>query len=480
MQQLSPIDAAMIFMETPRTPFHVNMVNVFDPSTCPGDPPTFEDIVEAIRVSLPVAPTFRRRLVRVPMDLDYPYWVEDADFDLAYHMRHIALPSPGDWQQFRTQVARLVARPLDLSRPPWEMTVIEGLDRIEGFPEGCFATVLKVHHAAIDGMAGVELVNAIHQSSPHDRPMKHVDRWRPEPLPSDGQLLRGAWLHSITKPVAIARLVLQNASALAREAFDEIWRDEGEDGDALEVPKTSLIGPISAQRVWDDVGCDLADLKKARKVVAGATINDVCLSILGGALRHYHLERNELPEKPLITMVPISTRTPEQAKDGGNQLSLMRAPLYTDIGDPIERLSAIVSHTKQKKAVQKGVVMPILLGVVDNLPGALLGVAARGVVLAGSRLGELAPCNTMLTNVPGPARPYYMLGAQCVHTTGCAPMMDGGGLLNSVHSYAGRVVFTYTACPSLLEQPDLYRDGLRQSIDELIAAANAREADHGE
>ena len=117
MQQLSPIDAAMIFMETARTPFHVNMVNVFDPSTCPGDPPTFEDIVEAIRVSLPVAPTFRRRLVRVPMDLDYPYWVEDADFDLAYHMRHIALPSPGDWQQFRTQVARLVARPLDLSRP---------------------------------------------------------------------------------------------------------------------------------------------------------------------------------------------------------------------------------------------------------------------------------------------------------------------------------------------------------------------------
>ena len=112
----------------------------------------------------------------------------------------------------------------------------------------------------------------------------------------------------------------------------------------------------------------------------------------------------------------------------------MRAPLYTDIGDPIERLSAIVSHTQQKKAVQKGVVMPILLGVVDNLPGALLGVAARGVVLAGSRLGELAPCNTMLTNVPGPARPYYMLGAQCVHTTGCAPMMDGGGLLNSVHA----------------------------------------------
>ena len=173
-------------------------------------------------------------------------------------------------------------------------------------------------------------------------------------------------------------------------------------------------------------------------------------------------------------MIPISTRTPDQAKDGGNQLSLMRSPLFTQIADPIERLQAVTAHTQEKKAVQEGVVMPILLDVVDNLPGALLGIAARGVTLAGSRLGDMAPCNTMLSNVPGPAAPYYLLGAQCVHTTGCAPMMDGGGLLNAVHSYAGRVTFTFTACPTLLPDSDLYRDSLRQAIDELIRAATTQ------
>ena len=123
----------------PRTPFHVTMVNIYDTTTCPGPPPTFEDIVEAVRVSLPAAPSFRRRIVRVPLDLDYPYWVEDADFDLEFHMRHIALPRPGNWEQFRAQVARLVSRPLDLTRPPWEMTVIDGVDEVEGLPRGCFA-----------------------------------------------------------------------------------------------------------------------------------------------------------------------------------------------------------------------------------------------------------------------------------------------------------------------------------------------------
>ncbi len=470
MKQLSPIDAAMIFMESPRTPFHVSMVNVFDPSTCPGDPPSFDDIVDAIQTSLPVAPSFRRRLLRVPFDLDYPYWIEDADFDLQYHMRHLALPAPGDWSQFRRQVARLVSRPLDLSRPPWEMTVIEGLDAIETFPKGCFATVLKVHHGAIDGMAGVELVNAIHQTSPNDVPAKHIDRWKPERVPDTRKLLRRAGVHAITRPAAIARLALQNAPTLLREAFEDLRGDD--DDDSLEAPKIRLNGPITSQRVWDDVGCELEDLKRARRAVPGATINDVCLAILGGGLRRYLEVRRELPERSLIAIVPISTRTPEQAKAGGNQLSLMRASLFTDLADPIARLVAITAQTQHKKAAQEGVVMPLLLEVVDNLPGALLGITARAVPLVATRIGDMAPpINTMLTNVPGPPAPYYLLGARCVHTTGCPPLTDGAGVLNSVHSYAGRVVFTFTACPSLLDDSDLYRDCLRDSIQELVKAA---------
>lgn len=472
MQQLSTIDAAFILMEQPRTPFHVTMVNIYDPSTCPGNPPTFDDIVEAVSATLPAAPTFRRRIVRVPLDLDYPYWIEDQHFDLEYHMRHLALPKPGDWKQFRAQVARLVARPLDLTRPPWELTVIDGLDGIEGLPPGCFANVLKVHHAAIDGVAGVELFSALHQLSPNEKPAKLVDRWQPEAVPSSFELLQNAGWHSVTRPVAIARLLLSNATALARAAFDEL-RSDDEDDDA-EVPRTRLNAPVSAHRVWDDVRCPLADLKRARRAVEGATINDVCLAIVAGGMRRYLEAKGDLPEQSLRTVVPISTRTPEQAKDGGNQITVTMVSLHTDIADPLERLVAIAEETRAKKAVQKGVVMPVLLEAVRNLPGALLGVAMRALPLAAASAASSIPItNTMVTNVPGPTVPYYLLGAKCVHVTGSMPLMDGGGVLHAVCSYNGEFVFTFTACRDLLPDSDFYRDCLSASVQEVVAIADA-------
>jgi WS/DGAT/MGAT family acyltransferase len=463
MKQLSPIDAAFVLLETPRTPYHITMVNVYDTTTCPGRPPHFDDIVEAVRVSLPRAPSFRRKIVRVPLDLDYPYWVEDADFDLEYHMRHLALPKPGDWAQFRTQVARLVSRPLDLTRPPGEMTVIEGLDGVAGLPQGCFATVLKVHHSAIDGVAGVELFSALHQLDPNAKPAQPVDRWKPERVPRKRELLRSAWSHSVTRPASIAKLLVSKAPALAKAAFEEL-RSEDE-AHEIQVPATRLNGPISAHRVWDDVRCSLADLKPARSKVEGATINDVCLTIVGGALRRYLKAKRDLPEQTLWTVVPISTRTPEQAKDGGNQLSLMRTPLHTNLAEPRARLAAIVKDTREQKAVQKGVVVPVLLEVVNNLPGALLGVAARALPLAGTP----AVTNTMVTNVPGPNVPYYFLGAKNVRTTGCMPLMDGGGVLHSVCSVNGEFTFTFTGCRKLLPDPDFYRECLKQAVQEVVA-----------
>lgn len=466
MRQLSPIDAAFVLLEQPRTPYHVTMVNIYDPSTCPGGSPTFDDIVEVVRVSLPAAPTFRRRIVRVPLDLDYPYWIEDENFNLEYHMRHLALPKPGDWKQFRAQVARLVGRPLDLTRPPWELTVIEGLDGIEGLPAGCFANVLKVHHSAIDGVAGVELFTALHQLEPHHEPAKIEDQWKPEAVPGNRRLLQSAGLHAVTRPVAVAQLLLSNASALARAAFDELRADDEDDD--VEVPKTRLNAPVSAHRVWDDVRCSLDDLKRARRAVEGATINDVCLAIVSGAMRRYLEAKRDLPEQSLITVVPISTRTPEQAKAGGNQISVTRVSLHTDLAEPLERLAAIAEETREKKAVQNGVVMPVLLEAVQNLPGALVGVAMRALPLVGTP----SVTNTMVTNVPGPAVPYYFLGARCVRVTGSMPLMDGGGVLHSVCSYNGDFVFTFTACRDLLPDSDFYRDCLRAAVQEVVTAGD--------
>jgi len=148
------MDNMFIVMENPRTPAHICPVQIYDPSTAPGGELSFDQIVEAVRDCLPLAPTFRERLVRVPLDADLAYWIEDENFDLEYHMRHIALPKPGNWRQFCTQVGRLHSRPLDLSRPPWEMTVIDQLDSIESLPPGSFAIVFKIHHAAVDGGGG--------------------------------------------------------------------------------------------------------------------------------------------------------------------------------------------------------------------------------------------------------------------------------------------------------------------------------------
>src|SRR4029077_10321243 len=162
MQQLSGQDASFIYSERPHAPTHITSTSIYDPSTAPGGSVTFKGILAHLEARLHLARAFRQKVVRVPADFDHPYWVEDEEFDLEYHVRHIALPKPGDWRQFCIQAARLHARPLDLSRPPWEMTVIDGLGGTGRFPPGCFGTVLKVHHSAIDGVSGVELLNAIH------------------------------------------------------------------------------------------------------------------------------------------------------------------------------------------------------------------------------------------------------------------------------------------------------------------------------
>ena len=177
MQQLSAMDASFVYLETPHTPMHIGSVAIYDPSTAPGGFVRFKDILAFIAARLRGARSFRQRLVRVPFDLDHPYWIEDPEFDLEFHVRHIALPKPGDWRQLCIQAARLHARPMDLTKPLWEFTVIEGLDNIPGLPPGCFALMCKVHHAAIDGMSGVEMSAAVHSITPDTTAPADDDPW---------------------------------------------------------------------------------------------------------------------------------------------------------------------------------------------------------------------------------------------------------------------------------------------------------------
>ncbi len=472
MEQFNTLDSALLFLERSRTPFHVSTVTIYDPASCPGKAPTFEDIVEAVRISLPAVEQFRRKIVRVPFDADYPYWVEDKDFDLQFHMRHIALPRPGNWTQFKTQVGRLISRPLDLSKAPWEMWVIEGLDGLEGLPPGCFATVLKVHHCAIDGQTGVALINTIHSDSPSKKLKKLKDDWEPERMPNQRQLIRKAAVNSVRRPLAIAQLVLSNARKLVNAAYAEIRSDD--DDEQLNAPETILSGRISAHRILDFVLCPLEDIKRVRRSVEGATVNDVCLAVVAEAMRRYLRKKRALPDESLVTVVPISTRSPGDKTGGGNQIAITRVSLHTDIVDPLVRLEAITADTREMKAMQEGVVMNVLLEAVHNLPGALVGAAAQAVPIMSARSNTFT--NTMVTNVPGPMQPIYFLGARAVHMFGSPPLMDGAAMLHCVGSYNGEFMFQFTACPELLPDPDFYRECLDTAVRVVIAAADKQAA----
>ena len=234
MRQLSFMDHAFLLQERPTTPNHLCMVNIYDPGTSPNGAPSFDQIQAKLLSCVADASSFRQKLLEVPFNLDRPYWVDDPDFDLGFHVRHIALPKPGDWRQFCVQVARLHARPIDLTRPPWEMTVIDGLDNIHQFPPGCFATVLKVHHAAIDGVSGVALLNVIHDFQADAPAADEAADWAPEPLPSAQELIRLAGVHALSNPLRTARILIANAPPLARELASSLRTRN----DSVRVPRT--------------------------------------------------------------------------------------------------------------------------------------------------------------------------------------------------------------------------------------------------
>ena len=200
MKQMQGIDAAFVAMEHLRSPMHIGSLHIYDPSTARDQFVRFKDILAFIERRLPLAQTMRQRIVQVPLAIDYPYWINDPDFDLEYHVRHIALPKPGNWRQLNILAARIFSRPLDLSCPPWELTVIEGLDNVDGVPPGSFATLIKVHHSAIDGVSGIDLQNALHSLTPDVGIDDLADEWEPETVPNSLQLFIRGQFNAITQP----------------------------------------------------------------------------------------------------------------------------------------------------------------------------------------------------------------------------------------------------------------------------------------
>ena len=474
--KLSGQDAMFLNVDLPHAATHITGVYIYDQSSLGKKALGFREIVRHIESRIDASPTMQRKIVQVPFGLGYPFWVDDDQFDIDFHVRHFALPKPGDWRQFCILVSRIHARAVDLSRPPWEMYVIEGLDNIEGIPKGSFAILSKTHHSAMDGTAGAELTWALHDvAGAAGKRMAVVDKKRPvrtqRPASSVVDMLTRMITDNvqatarILPPLArvIPKLTVTGVQSLARRLS----------GAGASAPHTRFNANVSAARVWDSVTVELDGVKKIKSVVPGATVNDAVIAMVGGAIRRYLLSKDELPAKSLITLAPVNTRQEgAQSEASGNTLSVLKFPMYTDIADPIARLEAVHAATAESKAIQSAIGAKDLTDITKFAPPATLGLAGRLATMMGvGGKGPVVLHNCLVTNVPGPNVPLYMLGAKMVYWCGVGPVTDGLSLLWNPTSYCGKMFISLTSCPDIVPDPAFLAQCLSESYEEMLAAA---------
>lgn len=474
MIELSAQDATFLAMDSPNSPWNGGIVLVYDrPAGAAGM--TFQGVVDHFQARLHLMDVFRLKLARTPGNLARPYWVEDQNLDLEFHMRNIALPPPGDWRQFCLQVCRLIARPLDLTRPPWELYMIEGLDAIERFSKGSFALVLKVHHAALDGRAFLAIMGVLHSLDPKalpPPPPAKAPEFEPDPT-SMGLLMR-AGVKAVRTPLAASRTLANAWPGLRQVALPALWRRlRGDSEPSKGSPETRFNGPITPHRSWGACFFELADTKPIRAAVEGATVHDIAVSVFGGALRTYLGERGELPTDPMKTAIMIDVRGSGDHAALGNQLSGMFATLATDIADPLARLAAVRASTLAAKNATAKLGARDVAGLLDLLPEAIISPTMKLMLAAGNRSGRglFSQFNTAVTGMAGPPKPLYLGGTLLTHVIGFGPLVDGLGLINIQMSYNGEFVMTFTADRNAMPDPQRYEECIYQAFDELRRAA---------
>lgn len=469
LKQLSGMDSMFLYAETHRAPLEVGCLQIYDPSTSPKGAVRFKEILATFQDRLDRWPLFRQKLVEVPLSLDHPYWIADDDFDLEYHVRHISLPQPGDWQQLTAQVARLQSRQLDHSKPLWMAHVIEGLGNIEGLPPGCFAMFLKMHHSTVDGVTGQGVQAALHDLEPYE---VDASGYQPSAGPRlDGQagfvnVLVRAPVNTAIKSTKLGFGLLRSLPGLVR------WGLSSAAAKKPDVPMTPLNdGRVTPNRVVDGCYFDLEDFKAIRAKHPDVKINDVLLAVIGGALRYYLDAKDSLPAESLVAGCPINVGTDTDAEQGrGNLLSLMTPLLHTEIDDPVERLLAIHQSTDDTKAVVEKVGSRTLTEIPMNLPAPI----AKNLypLLAGIALRtETLPYNTMVTNVAVRQAPLYLAGARLVRVLATGPVIDQSGVFHAGFSFDGVVSIGFTACRRMLPDPRFYAECIESSFEDLRRAA---------
>jgi WS/DGAT/MGAT family acyltransferase len=456
--RLTGLDASFLHIERGPAHMHVAACAVFE-----GPPPDHQELLEAVESRLHLVPRYRQRLAFVPLGQGRPVWVDDPHFNVGYHVRHTALPRPGDDRQLKRLAGRVFSQALDRDRPLWEMWIVEGLT------EGRFAILSKTHHALVDGVSGVDIMNVLFDTSPEPMPVAPPDsEWTPRPLPTGAQLLADAMLERATVPQEMVRglrAVLRGPRTMARRVGEGLVALGAFAWAGLQAaPPSRFNVSIGPHRRFTWVQGDLNEFK-AIKNVLGGTVNDVVLAVVAGGLGSYLRSHGEDTEgQELRAMVPVSVRADIERGALGNRVAAMWAPLPVGILDPVARLRAVSEAMQEIKDSGQAVGAQVLAGLSGFAPTTIMSQAAR--LQARQRM-----FNLVVTNVPGPQIPLYVQGRELQGLYPMVPLAENTALGIAIMSYNGQLNFGLSGDYDALDDLETLADHLRSSVEELLAAA---------
>src|SRR5215217_6216022 len=464
--RLTAVDASFLAQEVENAHMHVGAVLIFE-----GPPPDYEDFCTQIRSRLHLVPRYRQKLAFPPLETGRPLWIDDPSFNLQYHVRHTAVPAPGSEEQLRALAARVHSQRLDRSKPLWETWLVQGLE------DNRFALISKTHHALVDGVAGVDLATVLFDLEPQPKSAPHEgEPWVPQPEPTAAQLAARGITGLVRTPFELGAKAIGAAShpqrslEVAREAIEGIG--EVAWAGLNPAPETPLNVPIGPHRRLGFVRNELADFKLVKDVLGG-TVNDVVLTVVAGALRHWLRARGVRTEGlELRALVPVSIRAEDQRDQLGNRIAAMRGPLPVYVEDPVARLAVVREAMDGLKDSKQAVGAEVLAGVQSFAPPTVLAQASR--INFSTRL-----FNLIVTNVPGPQFPLYVLGRKLQDLFPIAFLPRDHALAIAIMSYRGGIDFgllgDFDAMPDIEE----VGEGLKNSLAELIEAAKATQAANG-
>jgi len=464
LDRLSAVDASFLHNEGHASHMHVGGVAIFE-----GPPPAIGDFLDHIRSRLHLVPRYRQKLAFPPLETGRPIWVDDPNFNLEYHVRHTALPAPGDDGQLTGLAARIFSQRLDRSKPLWETWFVEGLEGNR------FALVNKTHHALIDGISGVDLATVIFDLSPVPQPVESdADEWHPRPEPSSADLVAAGVRGLVGQAAGVATRVLQAATRPEAAVGAAVEAVEGL-GEVVwaglnPAPETPLNVEIGPHRQIAIVPNELEDFKQIKNALGG-TVNDVVLTVVAGALRSWLHSRGVRTEgMELRGLVPVSIRGEGEQGQLGNRIAAMRGPLPVYIADPVARLRFVKRAMDGVKESKQAIGAEVLAGVQNFAPPTVLAQASR--LNFSTRL-----FNLIVTNVPGPQFPLYVLGRELQSIAPVAFLPAEHALAIAIMSYNGRLNFGLLADYDALPDLDIIEDGLREARDELLRAARLEAGD---